>query len=121
MASKELYARILKCKNLVAKASSKGVIDLDVIPEEYLDDGDVNPEVVMTDLYYSVVWLLNQLEGLKEKYEKLQTEFDHISHHVIASETNLRVLRETLTYSEEKELPPIKKCYMAGEEVGKVL
>ena len=122
---KDLYKEgILRCKKLVSKATEK--IDLDVVPEEYLCDDFVRPERIMTDLYFAVVWLINRteenskkLESMEKHLEKLQTEFEHLGHHVVASESNLRILRETLTYGEEKELPAVEKCHLAGGEVGK--
>lgn len=113
---------------------------LDMVPR-YVYSGSkeciprVNPATSLGDIIASVIYLSSRLEVLElevgsikkkqEVYEaktKLdQDELDHMGQHISALETNLRCLRETLTYGEleEDDLPELESCPLTNGTVKK--
>lgn len=108
---------------------------LDMVPRYIYNTSDecisrVNPVTSLGDIMASLVHLSSRLDVLeseigtmKKKQDSFdvasksnQEEFDHMGQHISAMESNLRCLRQTLTFGdiEEDDLPELEGCSLAG-------
>ena len=111
---------------------------LDMVPRYVYSEVEgcaprVNPATSLGDIIASVIHIAKRLEtlelevgNLRKKHDAYdvkikanQGEFEHMGQHISALETNLRCLRETLTYGEleEDDLPEMENCHLAGGSV----
>lgn len=138
---------ILNVLKIVENYTTNDKILFEKLPNYLLDDSTLDSDIVLKDLYSSIVYLLMRVDEIDVKMSSLDIEFQdlkkehyklkeesreytdktkgdisHIDNHIVALEANLRILRHTLTYGDfaDEDLPNLKKCYLAGGDIGKL-
>lgn len=108
----------------------ENVMRLENTPE-YVKDKNVLQAISVAhlgDFFAAITYMSSLLSAVEEKiryieekqsiHEKItrtdHEELEHMEKHVSALETNLRCLRETLTY--EENLPPLEECPLGKEQ-----
>lgn len=111
---------IANSRKVIDKALRSGKFDLDLVPDYLVEGDEICLEMVFKDLYMSIVHLANQVDILKKENDKWKGEVDHLGHHVVALECNLRTLRHTIICDSivDSPLPPMDTCHLAGGTIG---